>query len=159
MKCIAPLLSLVRFPTASIQPLWLVRQNPGKSVVHKFATWKGPAAPKDALRDAGNARSSPRLFSYPQSVELPVSITLAIPAARISSASITASNHVQSGTSATIVPPNADRAVFITVANAAAQRRVRHARSHVHGRALMTCARFHADRCVSRAAPTPLAGC
>ena len=155
MKCIAPLLSIARFPTASIQLLWLVRQDPVKSVVHKFVTSRGPAAPKDALRGAGNARSTPRLPSYPQAVGLPVSTTFAIPAARISSASITAGNHVQSGTSATIVPPNADRAVFITVANAAAQRRVRHVPSRVHGRVLMTRVRFHADRYVCHAALTP----
>lgn len=65
MKYIAPLWSLVRFPTASIQPVWLVRPTPVKSVVHKFVTPQGPAAPNGALRDAGNARSSPKVPSCP----------------------------------------------------------------------------------------------
>ncbi len=159
MKCFATLWSIVRFPTASIQLLWLVRQNPVKSVVHMFVTSKGPAAPSDALRGAGNARSSRGLPSYPQSVGLPVSITFVIPAARISSVSMTAGNYVQSGTSATIVPPNADRVVFITVANAVAQRRVRHAPSHVHGHALMSHVRFHVARYVSHTELVPLTGC
>ena len=148
MKYIAPFPSLVPFPTASIQLVWLVRPTPVKSVVHNSVTSKGPAALNHALRDVGNARSSPGIPNCPNSVGSPVPITFGIPAARTSSASIPANNHVRSGTFATIVPPNVDKAVFITVASAAVQRRVRHARSHVHGHALISRVRFHADRYV-----------
>jgi hypothetical protein len=159
MKYIAPSSSLVPFPTASIQLVWLVRPNPVKSAVHKFVASQGPAAPTDALRDVGNARSSPGIPSYPQSVGSPVPTTFVIPAARISSASIPASNHVRSGMFVTIVPPNADKAAFITVASVAVQRHVRHALSHVLGRALISRVRFHADRYVYHTEYTSLAGC
>ena len=146
MKYIAPLPSLVHFPTASIRLIWRVRQIPVKSLVRKFVMSKGHAAPKGALRDAGNARCSPRVPRRPQSVGSPAPITFVTFAGRISSASIPASNHVRSDTSATIAPPSADRAVLITVANAAARRRARHALRHVHGHALINRVRFHADQ-------------
>jgi len=123
MKYTALLSSSVHFPTASTRPTWLVRQNPVKSAVPNFVTPKGPAAPNDALHDAGNATSFPRVTSRRQSVGSSVPITFVTPATRTSSASMPASSHVQLATSATTVPLSAGRVAFITVANAAARRR------------------------------------
>jgi len=149
MKYTALLSSTVHFPTVSIRPIWLVQQNPVKSTVPNFVTSKGPAAPNDALRDAGNATSSPRVTSRRQSVGSSVPITFVIPATRTSSASMPASGHARSATSATTVSLNAGRVAFITVANAAARRRARRALSHVHGHVPISRARFPVDRYVS----------
>lgn len=159
MKCFAPLSSTVHFPTVSTRLLCPVRQSPVKSAVHKFVTSKGPAAPNDALRDAGNVRNSPGIARCRQLAGSPVPITFVTPAIRTFSASIHASNHVRSGTPATTVPPSADRVAFITVANVAARRHARRVPSRVHGRALISRARFLAGRYVSYAEYTPLPGC
>jgi len=155
MKYIALLSSIVHFPTASIRPIWLVRQNPVNSAVPNFVTPKEPAALNDALHDAGNATSSPRVTSRRQSVGSPVPITFVTPATRISSVSILACNHVQLVTSAMTVPLSAGRVAFITVANAAARRRARRVLSHVHGHVPISRARFPVDRYVPHIECTP----
>ena len=121
-RYIAPLSSTVRFPAASTQLVWLVRQTPVKSVVPRLAMSKGSAAPNDARRNAGNARISLR---SPDSGFNPVGsrvpITFVIPAARCSAVSISASNFVRSGTFAATVPPSAARAAFTAVVNSGAR--------------------------------------
>jgi len=155
MKHTALLSSIIHFLTASIQPIWLVWQNPVKSAVPNFVTPKGPAAPNDAPHDAGNASSSPRVTSRRQSVGSTVPITFVIPATRTFSASMPASSHVQSATSAMTVPLSAGRVAFITVANAAARRCARRALSHVHGHVPISRARFPVDRYVPHVECTP----
>jgi len=47
---------------------------------------------------------------------------------------------------AATVPPNVGRAAFITVANVAARRHVRHVPSHVRGYVLIMCVQFLVDQ-------------
>jgi hypothetical protein len=108
---------------------------------------KGPAAPNDARRDAGNARSSLRSpNSHLNPVGSRVPIMFFILAARTSTVSIPASNHVRSGTFAANVPPSAVRLAFTTVANAGARYRARRAPSRVRGHVLIKCVQSLVDR-------------